>query len=139
MAAVWLTMFMTSTMPIIQIVLMCCMGALLARQVCRSLLVIWWQFAIEQELSRSWTYNAQHVGRRVAGHPAWSSQATPWTTCVLYIRSLSDFHQACIRCRPEQSESLVAPTSQHSIEVRHSRPVYQIAYVFLANMFAHWS
>ena len=32
MAAVWLSMFMTSTMPIIQIVVMCAMGAVIARQ-----------------------------------------------------------------------------------------------------------
>ncbi|KAL0019914.1 hypothetical protein WJX77_007779 [Trebouxia sp. C0004] len=32
MAPAWLSMFITSTMPVIQIVLMCCMGALLARQ-----------------------------------------------------------------------------------------------------------
>ena len=124
----WLSMFMTSTMPIIQIVVMCAMGAVIARQA---------SFAEVQLVSSAGSRQAavasasQRSARRIgaAGNPPRSSQTTPWTACVLYICAVPDVHQACFLRRLKQSKSLVAPPSQHSSQ-HHGRPSDRLAHVY---------
>ena len=114
MAPVWLSMFITSTMPVIQIVLMCCMGALLARQVCM-------QSCLQVCSASTNTFSARLPSLNVVGRAARPGSTTPRTACIFHLCSLFDLHQASLLRRPQQSGHLVASACQYSSEV------YQLA------------
>ncbi len=101
-------------MPVIQIVLMCCMGALLARQVCM-------QSCLQVCSAATNTFSARLPSFNVVGRAARPGSTTPRTACLFHLRSLFDLHQARILCRPQQSGHLVASACQYSSEV------YQLA------------
>lgn len=87
MTPVWVTMFITSTLPVIQIVIMCLIGAVLARQVsllhaaCLLPLVV-------QKIDQN----------NCAGNPAWSGETAFRAASFLCFRASVDIYKASFIC-----------------------------------------
>ncbi len=93
---------------------MCCMGALLARQVCM-------QSCLQVCSASTNRFSARLPSLNVVGRASRPGSTTPRTACVFHLCSLFDLHQASLLCRPQQSGHLVASACQYSSEV------YQLA------------
>ena len=89
---------------------MCCMGALLARQVCM-------QSCLQVCSASTSAFSAMLFSFNDVGRAARPGSTTPRTACVFHLCSLFDLHQASLLCRPQQSGHLVASACQYSSEV----------------------
>ena len=137
MTPLWVTMFITSTLPVIQIVIMCSIGALLARQVSPPQRTL----CMHGQTLESHRSDTPSI---LAGDSARSGQTTSRPAGLLRICALPDFHEARFFCGiltapfplslylprsknvvssllllsgPEQPCSLVASASQYCSEV----------------------
>ena len=104
-------MFITSTLPVIQIVIMCSIGALLARQV-----------SIRTRRVHAMSgFSLGYTACIGAGHTSWRGQTASRPARVLRVCTMPDFHKASLLSGPQQPYSMVASACQHSTEVCHDR------------------